>query len=187
MRNVIAQVEGITPYSASRYFEEDLKKGETKDEHERRRWREKAHVAESGLVYIPGVAFKMCLDIAVSKSNEKIKGKGQQTYTGLFKSSVTAMGDMDLGVKVDDLKAISIYANADGKRGSGSRVMRWFPIISSWGGSIEFAVFDDTIPEAKFEEFFTKAGLVAGVGRGRPETGCAVGNGRFRPLEFTWS
>jgi hypothetical protein len=187
MRQVTVKVEGITPYSASRFFEEALEKGETKDAHERRRWREKVHADEDGRVYIPGVAFKMCLDVAVSKANEKIKGKGQQTYTGLFKSSVTAMSDMRLGIKIDDMKAISIYANADGKRGSGTRVTRWFPIIPNWGGMIEFGIFDDTIPPEKFEEFFTKAGLVAGVGRGRPETGCAVGNGRFKPLSFVWS
>jgi hypothetical protein len=96
------------------------------------------------------------------------------------------MSDVDLGVKADEMKAIQIFAHANGKRGPGTRVMRFFPYITTWGGELEMRVFNDTLPEEVFERFFTQAGLLAGVGRGRPITKSPAGNGRFKPVKFTW-
>ena len=187
MRTVTIQVEGLTPYSASRYFEPDIQKGETKDAHEKRRWREKAHINDDGNVYIPGVAFKLALDETAQLLNEKIPGKGNQTWTGQFATGVVAMTDVDLGVKSTDLKSIQIFAHANGKRGPGTRVMRYFPIVYTWKGEFVMNVFNDTLPEDVFERFFTQSGLLAGVGRGRPITKSPAGNGRFKPVNFTWA
>lgn len=187
MRDCHIAIEGITPYSSSKFFEPDLQKGETKDGHERRRWREKAHVDENGVVYIPGVSFKMALDEVASLLNEKIPGKGNQTYTGQFATGVVAMSDVSLGVKIDDVKPVQIYAHANGKRGPGSRVMRWFPYVPTWGGELHLRILNDTLNEDVIERYVEKAGLLAGVGRGRPITRSAAGNGRFRPLKFTWN
>ena len=184
MRTVNIEIEGLTPYSSSKHFEEHLLKGESKDEHEKRRWREKAHVTEDGEVYIPGVAFKLALDETAKLLNEKIKGKGNQTWTSVLATGVVAMSDVFLGVNVKD---IQIYAHANGQRSSGTRVNRYFPIIPKWRGNIEMRVFNDTISEEVFERFFTQAGLLAGIGRGRPITKSPAGNGRFRPVRFTWS
>lgn len=187
MRTVTIHVEGLTPYSASQYFEPEILKGETKDAHEKRRWREKAHVNDIGNVYIPGVAFKLALDETAQLLNEKIPGKGNQTWTGQFATGVVAMSDVDLGLKAADLKSIQIFAHANGKRGPGTRVMRYFPIVYSWQGELVMNVFNDTLPEDVFERFFTQAGLLAGVGRGRPITKSPAGNGRFKPVQFTWA
>lgn len=187
MRTVITEIEGLTPYSSSRYFEPNLLKGESKDAHEKRRWREKAHVNDNGVMFIPGVAFKLALDETAQLLNEKIPGKGNQTWTGQFATGVVAMSDLDLGVKIDEVKAIQIFAHANGKRGPGTRVMRFFPLLPSWGGTLEMRVFNDTIPEEVFERFFEQSGLLAGVGRGRPITKSPAGNGRFRPVKFQWS
>ena len=187
MRTVTIQIEGLTPYSCSKYFELALQKGESKDAHEKRRWREKAHVDEAGQMYIPGVAFKLALDETAQLLNEKIPGKGNQTWSGQFATGVVAMSGVELGVKIEDAKAIQIFAHANGKRGPGTRVMRFFPLLPSWGGTLEMRIFNDSIPEEVFERFFEQAGLLAGVGRGRPITKSPAGNGRFRPVKFTWS
>lgn len=187
MRTVTIKIEGLTPYSCSKYFEDDFLKGESKDAHERRRWREKAHVTETGEMFIPGVAFKLALDETAQLLNEKIRGKGNQTWTGQFATGVVAMSDVLLGVNIKDVKAIQIFAHSNGKRGPGTRVMRFFPLLPSWSGSLEMRVFNDTIPEEVFERFFEQAGLLAGVGRGRPITKSPAGNGRFRPVKFTWT
>jgi hypothetical protein len=187
MRTVTIKIEGLTAYSASKYFEPNVLKGETKDAHEKRRWREKAHLNDAGTVYVPGVAFKLALDETAQLLNEKIPGKGNQTWTGQFATGVVAMSDVDLGIKADEMKAIQIFAHANGKRGPGTRVMRFFPYITTWGGELEMRVFNDTLPEDVFERFFTQAGLLAGVGRGRPITKSPAGNGRFRPVKFTWA
>jgi len=187
MRDVHITIEGITAYSPSKYFEPDIQKGETKDAHEKRRWREKAHTTEEGEIYIPGVSFKMAIDEVSSLLNEKIPSKGNQTYSGQFATGVVAMTDLMLGVKIADAKPVQIFAHANGKRGPGTRVMRWFPYIPTWGGTIHFRILNDTIPEDVFERYVTQAGLLAGVGRGRPITKSAAGNGRFKPLKFDWS
>jgi hypothetical protein len=187
MRLVRITVKGMSPYSASKYFAPNLLPGEDLDDHEQRRWREKAHVNDDGVVFIPGVAFKLALDTAAKKSNESISGKGTQKWQGLFASGVAVHSDMPLGIKVEDLKSVTIFAHANGKRGDGTRVMRTFPIITTWGGDVELLVLDDNIQPSIFETFFTRAGLIAGVGRGKPSSGCAQGLGRFTPTAFCWS
>lgn len=185
IRDVMVTVTGITPYSPSRSVREK-EKGESWDDYESEIWRSKAH-EEGGAVYIPGSAFKLCLDEAVQNLNEKIPGKGNQTWTGVIRMGIAPLTNMPIGVHLDDLKVEKVYCHANGKRMPGPRVMRWFPIVHQWGGVITFRIFNDSLTQAKFEEFFMKAGVLAGVGRGRPSTGCPVGNGRFRPTSFVWS
>jgi len=187
MRDVYVTIEGLTPLSLSRHPGEEKNDGEQWEDYEKRIWRRRAHVNDAGNVVAPGVFFKLALDEGVKKKNEKIKGKGHQTYSGLFASGTCAMNDIDLGVKLENLKAIQVYCHSNGKRGPGGRVMRWFPFIPNWGGQLHMRLFNDAIPKEVFEEFFEFAGVNAGVGRGRPSTGCAAGNGRFKPIEFKWS
>ncbi len=187
IRDVTVTIEGITPYSQSAHPGEDQEKGETWDAYEARVWRKKAHTMQTGEMFIPGSAFKLCLDEAAQNLNEKIEGKGNQRWSGVFKMGLAPMSDMLLGVNIGDCKYETVYCHANGKRMPGPRVNRLFPILHRWGGAFTMRVFNDSITQAKFEEFFTKAGLIAGVGRGRPSTGCANGLGRFRPVKFEWA
>lgn len=187
IRDITIDVIGITPYSPSRQVQTEKLKSEDWETYEARTWRQKAHVDENNIIFLPGDAFKLSLDEATQNLNEKIPGKGNQTYTGIMKMGVAAISDMSTGVKLDDVLVEKVFCHSGGKRVAGAtRVMRWFPILHQWGGSITLRVFNDNLTEAKFEEFFHKAGLIAGVGRGRPSTGCPRGNGRFRPLSFDW-
>jgi hypothetical protein len=188
MRIVTIDLQSITTYTSSKNVVKDLQKGENDDAHEKRRWREKAHADSDGNVFIPAVAFKMALDQTVKLLNEKIRGKGNQTWSKTFATGVgVGPNDLMLGLKLDDLKCTVVFVNADGVRGSGKRVFRYFPSVPQWSGKLELYIFNDTIPEDVFENFFTQAGIIAGVGQGRPITGCPIGNGRFRPTKFTWS
>lgn len=186
MREVVIAIEGLTAYSASQQIEEKKKSAESWDEFEKRTWRDKAHATEAGDVYIPGVSFKMALDFTAGILKEKIVGKGNQTYSPIFKTGVVAMNDLMLGIKTKDLKSIRLQQSSNGKKMGGSRVPRWFPYIPKWGGTLEMRIFNDTLPEDIFERYFSEAGLLCGVGRGRPEMGCAAGNGRFKATEFKW-
>jgi hypothetical protein len=187
MRDVIVTIKGLTPYSSSRVVDETKAKGESHEDHDKRTWRDKAHVDEGQNVYIPGVGFKLSLDEVSSLLNEKIKGKGNQTYSGIIRTGVAAMSDLHLGMKKSDLKSITIFANLDGKRGGGKRGNRTFPYVPAWEGSVEFRIFNDDLPEEVFERYLTQAGLLTGVGRGRPGKGCPAGNGRYQPVGFRWS
>ena len=185
IRDVNIQIEGITPYSPSRATREK-EKSESWDDYEAAVWRDKAHV-ENGELFIPGSAFKLSLDEAVQNLNEKIPGKGNQTWTGVIKMGLAPLTNVNLGVKLDDVLVEKVFCHSNGKRGPGTRVTRWFPIVHQWSGEITFRIFNDNLTASKFEEFFLKAGVLAGVGRGRPSTGCPVGNGRYRPTRFTWT
>lgn len=193
IRDVEITVEGITPYSPSRALsdEDGKQKSENWDDFEARTWRKKAHVTvdKSGanIMFIPGSAFKLSLDEAVQNINEKIPGKGNQTYTNVVKMGIAPMTDMNIGINLDGVMCEKVYCHSNGKRGPGGRVMRWFPIVHEWGGTIQMRIFNDSLTQEKFEEFFHKAGLLAGVGRGRPSTGCPKGNGRYKPTRFIWS
>ena len=184
MRVVTIKIEGLTPYSASNYLSEEKPKDETYDDYENRMWKKKAHVDENGIVFIPGTAFKLALDEVASLLNEQ--KKGMQTWGLQFAAGVVAVGDVSLGIHIDAVKAVEIFAHANGKRGPGTRVFRKFPIIMPWRGELEMRVFNDAIGQEKFEEYFTQAGILAGVGRGRPITKSPAGNGRFKPVQFAW-
>ncbi len=186
IRDVTIMVEGITPYSQSAHPGEDKEKSETWDDFEARVWRKKAHTLPGGEIFIPGDAFKLSLDEATKNRNEKIPGKAQQTWTGVFSMGIAAMSDMPLGVNIDDCLCERVFCHSNGKRMPGARVDRLFPILHSWGGVVTLRIFNDTITKEKFEEFFTMAGMIAGVGRGRPATGCPRGLGRYRPINFDW-
>jgi hypothetical protein len=186
IRDCTIQLRGITAYSASKATDEEKQPGETWDSFEARVWRKKAHTRK-GMVFIPGVAFKLALDETAQLSNQKIPGKGHQTFTLGFKAGVAAISDLDTGIKIDDVTPEQVYCHSSGKRGPGTRVNRLFPMVHEWGGFVTLRIFNDAITPEKFEEFFTKAGLVAGVGRGRPITGCPMGLGRFQPVSFEWS
>ena len=185
VREVRIDILGITPYSPSKASREK-EKGESWDDYEASIWRGKAH-QDNGVVFIPGTAFKLCLDEATQNLNEKIPGKGNQTWTGVIKMGVAPMSDVCLGVKVDDLRVEKVHCHANGKRLPGPRVTRWFPMLHDWHGTLTMRIFNDSLTSAKFEEFFSKAGLLAGVGRGRPSTGSPIGNGRFRVKKFVWA
>jgi hypothetical protein len=70
-----------------------------------------------------------------------------------------------------------IIVDLDGVRGSGKRGFRYFPRINSWKTEVSFAILNPDIPTQVFLEHLSFAGLVAGVGRFRPEKGGS--NGRF--------
>lgn len=208
MRDVTITLEGITAYSSSKGLAVEKKASESHNDFEKRIWRERSHYDDQEHVYIPGVAFKMALDEAARVIKEKIPGKGNSTWTKIFETGCSTIDDMYQSVfKIpnlengtpnpkgkpallpmlkSDLKAIAIYCHSNGQRGSGNRVTRYFPYIPTWGGSVTFRIFNDALPQDVFERFFTQAGILSGVGRGRPSSACAAGNGRFKPVKFDW-
>lgn len=188
LRTCNVLVSGQTPYSQSRRLDEEeippLEK-ETKDDYDKRCWRQKATVNEKGIVCIPGMALKMCVDTAVSRLGLKVSEKGRATYTKYFKSGVLVENDVPLDIHIDDVESISIWANPQGRRGAGARVKRRFPYLPEWQGEVTFVILDEIIPQAIFERVVHEAGRFVGVGRFRPENGGFLG--RFVAKKFTWT
>ena len=66
MKTCTATLRSVSPYSSSRpHVTEKLEK-ETPADFEKRTWREKLHVNDEGVVFIPGMSFKMALDKAAA-------------------------------------------------------------------------------------------------------------------------
>lgn len=188
MRTCTVTLTSATPYSQSRALDDEVHpklEKESAGDYDLRLWREKATYDASGVVCIPAMALKMCVDEAVKRLNIGIQGRGKSTYTKFFVAGQICLDDVKIGIHKDQLQPISIWANADGVRGSGKRVKRKFPYIQQWQGEAQFAILDDIIPSAVFEKALIEAGRLVGIGRFRPEKGGTLG--RFTASNFRWS
>jgi hypothetical protein len=190
MRNCKVYLEGLpgSPYSQSAQHGTDMLDRETHDDYDLRTWRDKCTVNETGQVCIPAMGLKQCIDTAAFKLGMKVPNRRGATYKNFFASGFFCEGDVPIAngkalTKADALMVI-INANADGRRGSGTRVKRRFPNFSKWAGVAEFTITDDIITKEIFEDHVKSAGMIVGIGRFRPENGGT--NGRFRAAKFEW-
>lgn len=181
---VTVLLDSVTPYSASHQHDTPRLDKERPDEYEARTWREKANVNAQGEVVIPAMAFKQALDRCAKVLGIQVPGRGKATFTKHFLSGCLCEADVPIGVKKDQLKSVTINANADGVRGSGKRVKRTFPEVPKWSGTARFIILDDAITKDVFERVMRESGNFVGVGRFRPENGGL--NGRYTVKEFRW-
>lgn len=177
-------LESLTPYSQSRKHDEPKLEGELSDAYNRRTWKAQSLV-ENGTVHIPASAIHQSLIAASKYSKKQISGQGKATWTKKFEAGITLLSNVDLGIKPDDLQYIDIYANSDGIRGSGKRVMRRFPIIQNWKATFDVHILDPIITRDVFEAMLEIAGMFVGIGRYRPEKGGT--NGRFKINSIEWN
>lgn len=184
LRSCIVTIEGVSPYSASRFHEEPKLAEETHDEYDSRTWRHKATTDAMGMVVIPSGSFKQAIDGAAKMVCGKIPGQGQKTYTKLVATGVIVEDNAPLGVHVNDVESIRLHVNADGVRGSGKRVFRTFPILRTWKTKVPFLITEPNLPESEFEKVVIASGRCMGVGRWRPEKGGS--NGRYTVTDFDW-
>lgn len=187
MKIAVCTLESAAPYSQSRSIAHEVERlnRETADAFEDRTWREKCHTMPDGKVFIPPMSLKMATDAAARTLGRQIPGKGKATYTKFFLSGVLVMEPIVLPLTKNDVNRDRIYANADGKRGSGKRVWRNFPRIDSWRADVPFHVLSDEITNDVFEEALTQAGAFIGIGRFRPENGGFYG--RFSVKSVKWN
>lgn len=177
MKTYEAKLKSVSPYTSSRYHGIPRKERETSDDHEQRTWRHKLTMDNDGNAIINPIAFKFALSAATKYSGDQIPGKGKRTYTKLFESGLLVTKPVPLSVHRDDVYGIDVFVNVDGKRGSGKRVMRRFPIVREWSGVLEIIVLDDGITPEVLRKHLVIAGQFIGVGQYRCEVGGT--NGRF--------
>lgn len=187
MRRCTVKLTSASPYSCSKRIDDiDVPKleKETPEKYDIRTWREHATFNSDGIVCVPAMAFKMAIDEAVKRLGLQVPGRGKTTYAKFFVAGQLCESDVSLGIKKEELQPISIWANADGVRGSGKRVKRLFPYIMKWQGTAVFDILDDAIPQNIFERAVVEAGRLVGIGRFRPEKGGM--NGRWETGKFVW-
>lgn len=185
MKTCIATLKSVSAYSQSRGHITPKLEKETADDYERRTWREKCHVGDDGMIFIPGMSFKMGLDAAAKFLGHKIPGKRNATYTKHFLAGVLVLDNGPIQIAKADVDPEWLFVNADGVRGSGKRVWKAFPLIPEWQTDITFYIADETITKDVFEQHLAEAGKFIGVGRFRPERGGF--KGRFEVAGTQWS
>lgn len=187
-RIVTAKIEGVSPYSQSRHHNTPATDKEGKDAYARRTWREYCHFDRDGRVVIPPMALKNALAESAKFLSMQIPGKGKSTYTKHFEAGVLVTDPAPIGHTRDDMTDAymeSLFLPADGKRGSGSRVMKYYPVFREWDATVQFHVFDDVITEDVFRYILEQAGQFIGLGRFRPRNNGYYG--RFIVNSLEWS
>jgi hypothetical protein len=177
----IVTLKSMSPYSQSRAHEEAHYENESPGDYDKRTWRAHMHV-EGGSVVIPAKAITDNLVESCQYSGKKISG--QLTWTKKFESGIALFENPSLHISPDAVDYIDVYCHANGKRGSGTRVMRRFPVVPVWEATFEIQVLDPIITEAVLREMIGIGGLFKGIGRYRPANRGT--NGRFSLLDLVW-
>ena len=190
------KLEGKTPLLFGKQvdreeFPKEAKEGD--DDYEKRTWRERTHFemdgngGEDGPLYVPARAFKKLLENTAKYKSEKIKGKGNRTWTANFKAGISVEADMVLDPPVlkSEVKGMWRSVPSDGKPGGAKRVKRCFPIVAPpWKGEIRIMLIDPQIKKDKVEEYLREGGMLNGLGMWRPQNGGSYG--RFAVKSVEW-
>lgn len=185
MRVATAELESLSPYGQSRFYETPKLAKEGSADYEARTWRDRVHVNANDQIVIPPMAFKNCLSEVAKFLSVQIPGKGKATYTKHFEAGIIVTEGLTLPIKKADVAGEWLFVPADGKRGSGKRVKKCFPVILSWKGAVTFHLLDDTVTPDVFEQHLREAGNFIGIGRFRPRNNGYYG--RFKVNKVSWA
>lgn len=191
MKIATCTLRSASPYGQSRNHNLPKKEKEGHDDYEKRTWMHRLHTKD-GNIFIPGMAFKKCLEETAKYLGIQIPGRGKERFTKNFERGVLVVEDIQLPYTIDDVTegkngcwGESLFVPADGKPGSGRRVWKTFPVINDWEATVTFYVFDDTITKSVFEDVLQQAGMFTGIGFWR------VANrglkGRFDVVDVQWT
>ena len=191
MKTVKVVIEGISPYSQSKFVdkEEHPREGkETADAYEKRTWQARIHVDGKGFPFMPAMSLKKSLDSA-SAYLGKIPGERNATYVKRFKSGMLITENISLfvggkRVTLDHFEGEWLFLDAGGKAGQGgTRVKRRMPRLVTWTAQSEIHLIDEVIDEDVLERALSDAGKFVGLGRFRPQCGGFYGRFRVNSLE----
>lgn len=175
---VVVELEGTSAISFSRVVTTPKMQGETPDAYEERTWRERLHTDVTGQVVIPGNMLKESLAGAAKYLAETVPGKKNATYTKHFDVGVVVADHAPLGIQASDVAGERLFVPADGKRGSGKRVWKIFPVIpAGWRASFRLFLLDPVLADKphKVIEYLGFAGRMIGLGRWRRRAGGMYG------------
>jgi hypothetical protein len=186
MRIAKVTIKSVGSMLMSRGYKSQKLENEDHDSHEMRTWRERCHYLSDGSIFIPNEMFNNSLKDIAQYLSDKIKGKGQATWSKHFKAGVRCLDRLLTDYKKNDVEPLYEFGHAQGKRGaSGPKVEKYYPIIPQWGGQIRFALYDDTITDDIFEKYIKLAGLLIGIGKRRAANGGDFGRYAIVAIEWT--
>ena len=174
------RIEGIAPLSQSKPHLSELEPGESHDDWRKRTWREHLHADQHGEVFIPPGAIKNCVSEAALFMSILIPGKGKSTYTKHVEAGVACIRPVMLGINKSDVQSETLFLPADGKRGSGKRVWKTYPVLHQWSGDVELIILDETVLQTSHRSGNAiLQDIVEGAGQ-------FIGLHRFRPRKNGW-
>lgn len=184
MKTVSFKMTGQSPLSFGRYIQSKKNTGESHDAFEKRTWKERCHVDDKGMLFIPPMALKNMMSDVAKFLSETVPGKGKATYTKHFDAGIMVFEKLPLNIHIDDVEGETIPVPSDGKKGGGSRVLKTFPLIPEWETRAEIIVVDPLLLDKLdvIERYAQHAGKFIGIGRWRPRNGGMYG--RFDVSEF---
>lgn len=185
MKKAIVKLRGTTPVTFGKYHQTPKIKGETDAEYEQRTFRERLHYTSNGNVSIPGIMLCNCIRESAKFLSISIPGKGKSTYTKHFTSIMPEkLEGIVLGVKKESVPGSPQHVPSDGMVGGTKRVMKIFPIVQEWEGTITILIPDPVINAEVFETVMRNAGYLIGIGTWRPRSRGM--NGRFELVDMKW-
>lgn len=186
MNLATVRLKSTTTYSQSRYLPPELAKKEDEDwnDYEERVWRDKAHINDDGYVFIPAMQLQFAIAASGRFMKMKVKGEGNARYGAYFESGILITDDIVLDIKKEDTRGQWFPCHADGKRGSGTRVPRKFPMMDKWEATVQIYVLNPKLFETVVREHIKATGNFMGIGRFRPSRGGT--NGRFTLEDMAW-
>ena len=183
MKTYSVKIEVISDLCFGKHVSEPKKSEETHAQFEQRTWQQKVNRTKDGQCFMQPFALKNCLESAAKWLSMGIPGEGKKTFTKRFASGVLIADKMLLSdpsgklITIEDVEPVTLFVPSDGKRGSGRRVERIFPIIHEWHTSIDIIVLDDKVSLAVLQKHLEACGQFIGLGSMRVENGGI--NGRF--------
>ena len=184
MKIATVVLESVSPYSQSRNHNTPKKPKEADGDYRERTWRESSHVNELGHVVIPAMSLKNCLSEAAKYLAIQIPGKGKCTYTKNIEAGILVLEDADTKIPIADVMPEKLFLPSDGRRGSGKRVWKIYPVMTAWKVTAIFHIVDETITEDVFRTHLEQAGQFIGIGRWRPRNNGIYG--RFKVISVKW-
>lgn len=189
MRRATFSIHGISSMAQGAYIQTQREEKETHDDHEKRTWRQRLHVAKNGQAFIPSFAIKNCLSEIAKFLSIQIPGKGKATYTKHFESGILVPADVMLfkengePIVGDEVEGLWMHVPSDGRRGGSKRVSKCFPIMREWTGTTEVLILDETITRSVFENHVIQAGQLIGLGSFRVRNNGSFGRFEVRDLD----
>jgi hypothetical protein len=181
MKCFVADLQSITALSQGRNHGTPKLPQELEQAYEERTVLAKLHTA-TDQIYIPPIAFKLCLEKTASYLGEKIPGHGSSTYTKHYRQGVMCPDPIMLGLTVDKVRIDKVFIPTQPGKPNSGRAWKWFPLIDQWQAELRIIALDDIFTQSVIERHLKIAGQMTGIGVWRPERGGM--QGKFHVVNF---
>jgi len=187
IKKCVVQLKSKAPFQFGKAIVSPKERNEKPDAYEERTWRERMHVDNEGIIFIPAMALKLCMEESARFLGETIPGKGKATYTKHFEAGTMVVHNLSLGIKAKDVEPNRLFVPSDGKKGGGKRVWKQFPTVPEWQTTAEILVLDRILQDqpVKVREYLEHGGNFIGMGGFRPRRGGYFG--RFDVVKWSVS